>query len=451
MYYERTIQKTLQSISNTFPVLILTGPRQVGKTTLLTRMAGKDRKIVSLDNPTIREMAKQEPELFLQRYAPPVMIDEIQYAAQLFDYIKIYVDEHKVNGDFWLTGSQTFHLMKSVTESLAGRVGIARMLGLSGSEISGHHLPPFTVEPDILIKRMKQIPPMTLPEIYGRIFRGAMPRLYEVENVDRQEYYESYLETYISRDIKDLSQVANELTFLNFIRIVAARTATNVNYETLANEAGVSSPTAKQWLSILVSSGLVALIPPFYNNALKRVVKAPRMYFLDTGLCAYITAWSSAEVLERGAMDGQFFETWVVSEIYKSYINNGKRPPLYFYRDSNKKEIDLIIYQDGVVNPIEIKKSAAPKDAVKNFSVLKPIEIDPSEGDDFSGAAHLKITVGTGAVVCMPTDILPIDKKNWYIPAWLILVQESLCVYSTITAVPDAVTISMFPAWPSTS
>ena len=420
MYYERTIQKTLQSISNTFPVLLLTGPRQVGKTTLLTKMAGKDRKIVSLDNPTIREMAKQEPELFLQRYAPPVMIDEIQYAPQLFDYIKIYVDEHKVSGDFWLTGSQTFHLMKSVTESLAGRVGVARMLGLSGSEISGRHFPPFTVEPDVLIQRMKQVPPMTLPEIYGRIFKGSMPRLYETENVDRQAYYESYLETYISRDIRDLSQVANELTFLNFIRIVAARTATNVNYEVLANEAGVSAPTAKQWLSILVSSGLVALIPPFSNNALKRVVKAPRVYFLDTGLCAYITAWSSAAVLERGAMDGQFFETWVVSEIYKSYINNGTRPPLYFYRDSNKKEIDLIIHQDGVVTPIEIKKSAAPKDAVKNFSVLRPIEMVPNEEDAFSGAAHLKTTVGTGAVVCMPADVLPIDKKNWYIPAWLI-------------------------------
>jgi predicted AAA+ superfamily ATPase len=420
MYYERTIQKTLQRISNTFPVLLLTGPRQVGKTTLLTKMTGQDRKIVSLDNPTIREMAKQEPELFLQRYAPPVMIDEIQYAPQLFDYIKIYVDEHKVSGDFWLTGSQTFHLMKSVTESLAGRVGVARMLGLSGSEISGRHFPPFTVEPDVLIQRMKQVPPMTLPEIYGRIFKGSMPRLYETENVDRQAYYESYLETYISRDIKDLSQVANELSFLNFIRIVAARTATNVNYEALASEAGISAPTAKQWLSILVSSGLVALIPPFSNNALKRVIKAPRMYFLDTGLCGYITAWSSPEVLERGAMAGPFFESWVVSEIYKSYINNGERPPLYFYRDSNKKEIDLIIYQDGVVNPIEIKKSAAPRDAVRNFSVLKPLEADPSEEDVFSGTAHLKTIVGTGAVVCMPTDVLPIDRKNWYIPAWLI-------------------------------
>ena len=244
------------------------------------------------------------------------------------------------------------------------------------------------------------------------IFKGSMPRLYENSTVDRDEYLESYLETYISRDIKDLSQVADELSFLNFVGIVAARTATNVNYDALANEAGISAPTAKQWLSIMVSSGLVALIPPFSSNALKRVIKAPRMYFLDTGLCSYITRWSSPEVLERGAMDGAFFETWVVSEIYKSYINNGKRPPLYFYRDSNKKEIDLIIYKDGTANPIEIKKRAAPKDAVKNFSVLKPIEENPGEEEALSGTAHLKINIGMGAVICMSPDVLPIDKKK---------------------------------------
>jgi len=420
MFYERTIEKTLRSINESFPVLLLTGPRQVGKTTLLTNMAEDKRKIVSLDSPTIRALAKNEPELFLQRYAPPVLIDEVQYVPELFDYIKVYVDSHKVNGDFWLTGSQTFHLMKRVTESLAGRVGVSRMLGLSNSEIAGKHFPAFTVEPQELIKRLGEVAPMGINEVFRRIFKGSMPRLYEIDNVNCDEYFESYLETYISRDIRDLSQVADELSFLNFIGIVAARTATNVNYDTLANEAGISAPTAKQWLSILVSSGLVALIPPYSNRALKRIIKAPRMYFLDTGLCSYITRWSSPEVLERGAMDGAFFETWVVSEIYKSYINNGKRPPLYFYRDSNKKEIDIILSLDGAVNPIEIKKGAAPKNAVKSFSVLNPIEEEPSEEDVFSGIAHLKTKIGTGAVVCMPADILPIDQKNWYIPAWVI-------------------------------
>ena len=420
MYYQRTIEHAIRKINDTFPVLILTGPRQVGKTTLLTTIAQKDRKIVSLDNPTLRAFAKREPELFLQRYAPPVLIDEVQYAPELFDYIKIYADRDKRCGDFWLTGSQTFRMMKQVTESLAGRAGIVQMLGFSNDEIRGVHFPPFQVHIPELMRRMGQVAPMTLPEIYQRIFRGSMPRLYENPDVDQAQYYESYLETYISRDIKDLSQVADETAFLNFMSIVAARTATNVNYETLAAETGVSAPTAKHWLSILVSSGIIALIQPYSNNALKRVIKAPRMYFLDTGLCAHLTKWSSAATLEAGAMDGAFFETWVVSEIYKSYLNHGQKPPLYFYRDSNKKEIDLIIYQDGAVTPIEIKKSASPKNAVKNFSVLAPIEKEASQEDIFSGTAHLKTKIGTGAVICMPPDLLPIDQKNWYVPAWLI-------------------------------
>ena len=247
-----------------------------------------------------------------------------------------------------------------------------------------------------------------------------MPRLYELEKIDREEYYESYIQTYLSRDIRDLTQVADETAFLSFISIVAARTATNVNYEALANEAGISAPTAKQWLSVLVSSGLVILIQPYSNNALKRVIKSPRVYFADTGLCAYLSGWTSADVLERGAMSGQFFETWVVSEIYKSYINNGKKPPLYFYRDNNKKEIDLIIFKDNTVYPIEIKKGTAPNDATKNFSVLAPIEKEPDEENAFSGAAHLKTNIGTGAVICLSDDVIPVDSKNWYVPAWLI-------------------------------
>ncbi|MFI3172562.1 MAG: ATP-binding protein [Eubacteriales bacterium] len=411
MYYERIIKGTIEKIDATFPVLIVTGPRQVGKTTLLTRLAKKDRKIVSLDNPTIRALAIEEPELFLQRYAPPVMIDEVQYAPELFDYIKVYVDREKKCGDFWLTGSQTFHMMKNVTESLAGRAGIVRMLGLSNDEIRGTHFKPFDVEISELLERSLQVESMSIAEIFEQIFTGSMPRLYENTQVDKEQYYESYLQTYIARDIKELSQVANELTFFNFMTVIAARTATNVNYEVIANEVGISAPTAKQWLSILVSSGLVAMIQPYHNNALKRVIKSPRMYFLDTGLCAHLTRWTSAEVLERGAMSGQFFETWVVAEIYKSYINYGKQPPLYFYRDSNKKEIDLLIYKNGMVIPVEIKKSSMPKEAIKNFSVLKALE--KMEGS-------LKIEVGIGGVVCMSSDVMPIDKKNWYIPAWLI-------------------------------
>lgn len=420
MYFDRTVETAIRSLNETFPVLLVTGPRQVGKTTLLTKMAEGSRTKVSLDHPTARALARTDPELFLQRYAPPVLIDEIQYAPELFDYIKLYVDEHQKCGDFWLTGSLPFQVMKRVTESLAGRVGIIHMQGLSNSELRGNHFPPFKVEPRELIERLKVAEPMLLKQVFERIFRGSMPQLYERPDVDREVYYESYLETCISRDIRDLAQVGDEISFLNFLSIVAARTATNVNYEALAVETGISAPTAKQWLSILVSSGLVVLIQPFSNNALKRVVKSPRMYFLDTGLCAHLTRWNSPEALERGAMDGQFFETWVVSEIYKSYLNGGKRPPLFFYRDSNQKEIDLIIHQNNTVYPIEIKKSSAPRDAVKNFSALKPISKEPSEEQLFAGTASLKTEIGTGAVVCLASDILPIDEKNWMIPAWLV-------------------------------
>jgi predicted AAA+ superfamily ATPase len=213
MFYERTIEKTLRSVSESFPVLMLTGPRQVGKTTILRKIAGADRKMVSLDNPTIRAFAKQEPEMFLQRYAPPVLIYEVQYAPALLDYIK--VNEHKQCGDFWLTGSQTFHLMKGVTELLAGRVGVVRLFGLSNSEITGKHFPEFTVDLQEMIRRARLVSSMNIGQVFERIFKGSIPHMYEAENVNRSVYYESYLETYLGRDIKDLSQVADELSFLN--------------------------------------------------------------------------------------------------------------------------------------------------------------------------------------------------------------------------------------------
>lgn len=419
MYIKRMVEDIIQSIDRTFPVLLVTGPRQVGKTTLLKRMAEKERKYVTLDHPAVRELAVTEPELFLQRYAPPVIIDEIQYAPELLPYIKIAVDQNKNMGDFWLTGSQMFHVMKNVSESLAGRVGIVNLLGLSNSELSATDYGSFTTTPNLLMERLQQAKPLDLGAVFQRIFTGAMPRLYEEPDTDWEEFYASYVQTYIQRDIRDLTQVADELSFFRFLRIVAARTGTMVNYDSIASEAEISAPTAKQWLSLLISSGIVALIEPYHNNLLKRVVKAPRMYFLDTGLCAYLTQWNSAEALEAGAMSGAFFETWVVSEIYKSFLNRGKRPPLFYYRDSNKKEIDLIIYQNNTLYPIEIKKSAAPKDATRHFNALDVVAEHHPDAN-FEGIAALKPQVGHGAVVCLAADLMPIDKKNWYVPAWLI-------------------------------
>ena len=399
-----------------FGVLLVTGPRQVGKTTLLQTLAGPGRKYVTLDDPDVRHLAKTDPGLFMQRYTPPVTIDEIQYAPELLPYIKINVDASRRKGDFWLTGSQIFQTMKGVSESLAGRVGIINLLGLSASEINGHLSEPFLPSPERLLSRVNTIKKLGLGELYARIFQGSMPALYAYE-VDREAYYRAYVNTYLQRDIRDLTQVADEMSFFNFMTVVAARTSSPIVYEEIARDCGISSPTAKKWLSILVSSGIVALVQPYHNNILKRVIKSPLLHFLDTGLCAYLLKWSSPETLERGAMSGAFFESYVFSEIYKGWLNAGKEPPVYYYRDKDQKEIDLLIYQDGTLYPVEIKKSASPgRDASKHFKLLQPLS-DPEKTCEYP---HLKTAIGTGAIVCMTSDLLPMDANNWYVPAWMI-------------------------------
>lgn len=422
-YIKRAAEETVERVSKMFPVLLLTGPRQVGKTTLLQRLAEKEkaegieRKYVTLDDPDVRMLAKREPALFMQRYAPPVLIDEIQYATEILPYIKMSVDRSKRKGDFWITGSQAFHLMKNVSESLAGRVGIVDLAGLSDSEIYKEPSAPFETSPDFLMRRLSEKKPKGLTQTYERIFRGSMPELYADENVSWESYYRSYVATYLQRDIRDLTQVADEMQFYDFMTAVAAHMSKPVVYEELANAVGISAPTAKKWLSVLVSSRVVVLVQPYHNNALKRVVKMPIVHFLDTGLAAYLLNWDNPVSLEKGAMSGAFFESYVFSEIYKSYLNAGKEPPIFYYRDKYQKEIDLLIYQNGVLSPIEIKKSASPgKAAVKNFDVLKPVE----NPEAFAGAIDLKVKIGNGSVVCMANDLLPIDENNWRVPSWLI-------------------------------
>jgi predicted AAA+ superfamily ATPase len=376
----------------------------VGKTTLLRRLAEEGRRYVSLDDPAEREMAVKEPKLFLERNKPPIIIDEIQYAPNLLPYIKMIVDEHQIKGSFWLTGSQKFHLMKDVSESLAGRIAVIEMYGLSQSEIEGVESEPFVCDHAIMDERYKVRKPQSLTDVYERIFIGSMPEAY-LGNFSRKEFYSGYVNTYLERDIRSLTQVADELDFLRFMTACAARTSEMVNYADLAKDVGISAPTAKQWLSVLVSSGIVALIQPYFNNTLKRVIKSPNMYFMDTGLAVWLTRWDTPETLEASAMSGKIFETYVVSEILKSYYIKESYPPIYYYRDKDGKEIDLILEYNGTVYPIEIKKTGNPsKDAIKNFDVLQNVG---------------KI-VGEGAVVCMYNKVFPINQNNWAIPVWLI-------------------------------
>lgn len=417
MYIKRAIEDSILKISKSFPVLLVTGPRQVGKTTLLRQLAEPERVYVSLDDPDVRFLAKNDPALFMQRYIPPIIIDEIQYAPEILPYIKLSVDHSGNKGDFWLTGSQMFHMMKNISESLAGRVGIVNLLGLSNSEINGVISEPFTTSPNRLMSRIKSVNKMGLPEIYERIFRGGMPALHVNNDINIETFFSSYINTYLLRDIKDLTQVADEMSFYNFMIAVAARTAKPIIYDELARDIGISAPTVKKWLSVLISSQIVTLVQPYHNNVLKRMVKTPLLHFLDTGLCAYLLKWGNAEILERGAMAGAFFESWIFSEIYKSYLNAVKEPPIFYYRDKDKKEIDLLLMQNGVLYPIEIKKSASPgTESIKNFGVLEPV----TEPERFGSLEQYKMEIGTGAVICMINELLPIDKKNWYIPAWLI-------------------------------
>ena len=400
-FINRHISKYVLNASKTFPVLILTGARQVGKSTLLEHIIDNDRKVVSLDNPILRQSAKEDPEKFLQTYFPPVLIDEVQYAPELFPYIKIIVDKKKKNGQFWLTGSQNFTMMKNVTESLAGRAAIIRMNNLSRSEIQNEQIFPIDFDIKKLIERNKSKKDINANEIFENIFRGFYPKVWIEKDIDIKLFYNSYIDTYITRDLRNLKNIENESSFINFLKIVACRTATNVNYETLANEANITAPTAKAWLSLLVSSGLVLLIEPYLSNILKRIVKAPRMYMTDTGLVCNLMGWENPTVIENSYMSGAIFETYVVNEIYKNIINRGDKPNLYFYRNNSKEEIDLIIEKNGIMHPIEIKKSANPKNPLKNFKSI--------EGN-----------IGTGYVYCLCNDIVPISKKDYLVPATLI-------------------------------
>ena len=407
-YISRHMENRILELSRSYSAILLTGPRQAGKTTMLRELAEKEnigRRYVTLDDLADRDLAKNDPALFLQLHKPPVLIDEVQYAPELFTYIKIHIDEHHNPGDFWMTGSQIFRLMRGVQESLAGRVALLHMSPLSQREITGAPCVPFTVDPERLLAEQDQIDPVTTPELFTRLWNGSMPGLISGRTPDRNVFYSSYLSTYVERDVRELSGSVDALKFNRFVTAVAARCSQLLNYSSLAEDADIDVQTSKAWINILETLGIIFLLHPYSNNVLKRTIKTPKVYFYDTGLVCYLTRWSSPEVAESGAMSGALLENYTVSEIMKSYQNAGREPYLYFYRDRDAKEIDVILEGDGKLCPLEIKKTVTPdKRLTRAFSV-----IDKSP-----------LRLGTGAVLCMAEKLSAFDSSNLIIPIWLI-------------------------------
>lgn len=409
MYITRHMEKPVMELNEQYPVLLLTGPRQVGKTTMLEHLIeveGKGRKKVSLDDLTLRELAKTDPKMFFQLYQPPLLIDEVQYAPELFPYIKIMVDERHQPGDFWLTGSQLFKMMEGVQESLAGRVALLHLSPLSQSEIMKRPPePPFSLELPLLSERQNGRQMLNTPEVFQRIHQGGMPALVTGTYSNASIFYSSYIDTYMERDVRRLSNDIDSLKFLRFLRSVAARTSQQVNYKGIADDAEIDQTTAKNWLHVLEALGIIFLLEPYSNNVLKRTVSTPKLYFYDSGIVCYLTRWSSPETAMEGAMSGALLENYTVGEIIKTYQNAGQEPFLYYYRDKDAREIDLILERDGKLFPIEIKKMASPpKKLTKVFDL-----IDKSP-----------LQRGTGAILCMADQLGAFDQNNLIVPISLI-------------------------------
>ena len=406
-YIPRAIEQKIIEVSKECSCLILTGPRQVGKSTVLRHlMEGTPRREVTLDDLAERRLAKQDPALFLEMHPAPVLIDEIQYAPELFAYIKIRIDNGAAPGSYWLTGSQAFRLMALAQESLAGRAAILHLSPLSQAELYGTGDPtPFTLDLAALNERASRRTPATPREIYDRVWLGGMPGYRSGKYTDREVYYSSYVQSYVERDVSDMIEGVNKLQYADFIRAVACRVGQMLNVHEVAMDVGVSDDTAKRWLSILEKSEVIFYLRPYSNNLLKRTVKTPKLYFFDTGLAAYLTRYSSPEVLMNGAINGAILENYVVAEIVKSYRNSAKDCLLHYYRDKEAHEIDLVIEESGTLHPIEIKKTTNP-------------------GSELLGAFKLldkaSLPRGTGAILCLRETLSAIDRQSLIIPAWLI-------------------------------
>lgn len=394
--YKRESVDFIKNVSDTFKVLLITGPRQVGKTTLLLSLKPNNMNYVTLDDVNLRRHAQEDPKMFLEEHPWPLLIDEAQYAPELFSYMKIIVDKEQKNGMYWLTGSQQFHLMKNASDSLAGRVGIINLNSFTYSEIIQNENKKLFDPIDI-----RKSPKIDVNDLYKIIYKGGMPELYNNKNISQEIFFQGYIDTYISRDVKSLTEIGNEMAFKKFIVSVASRTGEQLNYSSLANDSGISVPTAIKWLSILVTSGIVYLLEPYMSSQLKRITHIPKIIFMDTGLACYLAGWSSARDLQLSSSAGHYLESYIISEIVKSYNARGIRPNISYYRDKDGKEIDLIFYKNNKLYPFEIKKTASPNsDMIKNFKELQ----------------KTKKEIGTGGIICFYDELMHLDKNNYIIP-----------------------------------
>lgn len=402
-YIKRTLEQKILEINEDYSCLLLIGPRQVGKTTMLEHlMEGTNRQKVTLDDTENRRLAKTDPALFLELHPAPVLIDEVQYAPELFSYIKINVDKGAAPGSYWLTGSQAFQLMELAQESLAGRTAIVHMSALSQSELYGDHWSePLSLNLQKLNSRKEHLAACGSAEMFERIWNGGMPGHRSGRFKDRDVFYSSYIQTYINRDVTDMIPGVDKLLFADFIRAAACRVGQMLNTHDIAGDVGVSDDTAKRWLQVLEKSEVIFYLRPYSNNLLKRTVKTPKMYFFDTGLVAYLTKYSSPEIL----MNGAILENYTVAEIRKTWLNSAKECLMHYYRDKDTNEIDMVVEADGELHPLEIKKSTNPgTELASAFKVL-------DKGF---------VPRGVGAILCLREELSAIDRSTFILPIWMI-------------------------------
>lgn len=406
---KRDLSKNFLQLNIKVEVFAFVGTTQSGKTTFLKKLASSNHKYADIAEPALRSMANEEPVLFLQRYVPPVLIDNIQYAPELVPVIKDYTLKHGNPGDFWLIApKEDAEAISVIMQELGDKFICMELCGLSSAELDGRESAPFIPDMQLLAERMQNSVPHSVVEIYERIWRGSKPAMYN-EGADWQAFYAKLVQDILQRDIRKFVQLNDEMKFYRFLCAAASQTAKLLNYAVMAKETGISIPTAKQWLGILEKMGIVYLLQPAAFSGVKYVVKTPKLYFTDTGLAAYLLRWNTADALELGAMSAEFFETWVIGEVYKSFANSAQKAPLYYYRNFNGKEVELLILHNGVLYPCVISKSAQVQKMYKRFNIIEAA---------FGGCTEVK--TATGSVICLVPEF-GIDKNNiMYISAWMI-------------------------------